>query len=220
MKLVFLGPPGAGKGTQSQRLAQQYQIAQISTGDMLRAEVKAQSEIGQLAKKLMDNGDLVPDDLIVSMIEKRIQAEDCKNGFILDGFPRSLGQAEALDKMFERQGMKLDAVLSLNVDEEMLADRISGRFSCAKCGASYHKVFKKPAVEGVCDSCGSTELVSRADDNRDTVLARLETYKKQTAPLLPYYEKKSCLYSINGMKNVEDVAKDIDLILKKIKVSN
>ncbi|CAI3925262.1 Adenylate kinase or related kinase (Adk) (PDB:1AK2) [Commensalibacter communis] len=220
MKLVFLGPPGAGKGTQSQHLAQEYNIAQISTGDMLRAEVKAESDVGKLAKKIMDSGELVPDDLIVSMIQKRIQADDCKNGFILDGFPRSLGQAEALDKMFSSQGMTLDAVLSLEVDEEMLAERISGRFSCASCGASYHKQFKHPKVEGVCDSCGSTEFISRADDNKETVLARLETYRKQTAPLLPYYEKKNCLYAINGMKSVGDVTKDIDQVLKKIKLSN
>ncbi|MDI2112415.1 adenylate kinase [Commensalibacter nepenthis] len=220
MKLVFLGPPGAGKGTQSQYLAQEYKIAQISTGDMLRAEVKAESDIGKLAKKIMDNGELVPDDLIVSMIQKRIQADDCKNGFILDGFPRSLGQAEALDKMFASQGMKLDAVLSLEVDEEILAERISGRFSCASCGASYHKQFKHPMVEGVCDSCGSTDFVARADDNKDTVLARLETYRKQTAPLLPYYQKKNCLYAINGMKSVKDVRKDIDQVLKQIKLSN
>lgn len=220
MKLVFLGPPGAGKGTQSQYLAQEYHIAQISTGDMLRAEVKAESEIGKLAKKIINNGELVPDDLIVSMIKKRIQADDCKNGFILDGFPRSLIQAEALDKMFVSQGMKLDAVLSLEVNEEVLAARISGRFSCAKCGASYHKQFKQPKEKGVCDSCGSTEFISRADDNKETVLARLETYRKQTAPLLPYYEKKSCLYPINGMKSVDEVTKDIDQVLKKIKVSN
>lgn len=220
MKLVFLGPPGAGKGTQSQHLAQEYRIAQISTGDMLRAEVKAESDIGVLAKKIMDNGELVPDDLIVSMIKKRIQADDCKNGFILDGFPRSLGQAEALDTMFASQNMQLDAVLSLEVDEEVLAERISGRFSCAKCGASYHKQFKLPKVNGVCDSCGSTDFISRADDNKETVLARLETYRKQTAPLLPYYKKKNCLYAINGMKSVEDVIKDIDQVLKQIKLSN
>lgn len=220
MKLVFLGPPGAGKGTQSQHLAQEYHIAQISTGDMLRAEVKAESEIGKLAKKIMDNGELVPDDLIVSMIQKRIQADDCKNGFILDGFPRSLGQAEALDKMLTSQNMRLDAVISLEVDEEALAERISGRFSCAKCGASYHKQFKQPKVNEICDSCGSTDFISRADDNKETVLARLETYRKQTAPLLPYYDKKNCLYPINGMKTVDDVIKDIDQVIKKIKLSN
>ncbi|CAI3937639.1 adenylate kinase [Commensalibacter papalotli (ex Botero et al. 2024)] len=220
MKLVFLGPPGAGKGTQSQHLAKEYKIAQISTGDMLRAEVKAESDIGKLAKKIMDNGELVPDDLIVSMIQKRIQVDDCKNGFILDGFPRSLGQAEALDTMFASQNMQLDAVLSLEVDEEVLAERISGRFSCAKCGASYHKLFKQPKVDKVCDSCGSTEFVSRADDNKETVLARLETYRKQTAPLLPYYQKKNCLYAINGMKSVDEVTKDIDQVLKQIKLSN
>lgn len=218
MKLIFLGPPGAGKGTQSQRLAKEYDIAQISTGDMLRAEVKSQSEIGQQAKKIMDEGGLVPDDLMVRMIQNRIQADDCKNGFILDGFPRNVEQAKALDSMFAQQHLKLDAVLYLKVDENILADRISGRYSCSKCGASYNKQFKNPETEGVCDSCGSVEFVSRADDNRDTVFARLETFREQTAPLLPYYEQKDCLYVVDGMKNIDDVTKDIDHILKKIKI--
>lgn len=220
MKLIFLGPPGAGKGTQSQRLARKYQIAQISTGDMLRAEVKSQSEIGLKAKQIMDAGQLFPDELMVKMIQHRIAADDCRHGFILDGFPRNIDQAQALDKMFEQQNLKLDAVLCLQVDDEILAERISGRFSCAKCGASYNKQFKKPVKENICDVCGSSEFVSRADDNKDTVLARLKTYQQQTAPLLPYYEKKNCLFIIDGMKSVDEVTKEIDQILKKNKICN
>ncbi|CAK7193336.1 Adenylate kinase [Commensalibacter sp. Nvir] len=216
MKIVFLGPPGAGKGTQAQILVNKYRIAQISTGDMLRAEVKNQTDIGKLAKSIMDAGQLLPDDLMIKMIETRIHKNDCHNGFILDGFPRSLGQAQALDKMFALQHTKIDLVLLLEVDEQVLADRISGRFSCANCGASYHKTMKQPKVKGVCDVCGATEFVYRADDNKETVLARLETYKKQTAPLLPYYEQKKCLYRIDGMKNVNEVAKEIDQIIKNI----
>ncbi len=218
MKLIFLGPPGAGKGTQAQRLSEKYHIAQISTGDMLRAEVQSGSEIGLKAKKIMEAGSLFPDDLMVKMIKQRIEKDDCKYGFILDGFPRNVDQAKALDQMFAEQHLKLDAVLLLEVDEKRLADRISNRFSCAKCGASYNKQFKKPKKEGVCDVCGSTELVFRSDDNKDTVLERLRVYREQTAPLLPYYKEKKCLYPINGMKSVDAVTKDIDLILKKIKM--
>lgn len=218
MKIIFLGPPGAGKGTQAQRLAQEYQIAQISTGDMLRAEVKSQSEIGLQAKQIMDAGQLFPDELMVKMIQNRISADDCRNGFILDGFPRNVEQAKALDEMFHEQNLKLDAVLCLQVDDEILAERIAGRFSCAKCGASYNKQFKQPVKDGICDVCGSDEFISRADDNKETVLARLKTYQEQTAPLLPYYEKKNCLYLINGMKTVNEVTKEIDQILKKIKI--
>ncbi|MBH9973224.1 MULTISPECIES: adenylate kinase [Commensalibacter] len=218
MKLIFLGPPGAGKGTQAQRLSEKYHIAQISTGDMLRAEVRSGSEIGKKAKDIMDKGLLFPDDLMVEMIAKRIKKDDCKNGFILDGFPRNVDQAKALDKMFVSEHLKLDAVLLLKVDEEILAERISNRFSCAKCGASYNKLSKKPKKDGVCDACGSTEFVSRADDNKDTVLERLKVYREQTAPLLPYYKEKKCLYPIDGMKNMDEVTKDIDLILKKNKM--
>lgn len=218
MKLIFLGPPGAGKGTQAQHLSEKYHIAQISTGDMLRAEVKSGSEIGKKAKDIMDKGLLFPDDLMVAMIAHRIKQDDCKNGFILDGFPRNVDQAKALDKMFAAEHLTLDAVLLLNVDEEILAERISSRFSCAKCGASYNKQFKKPKKDGVCDVCGSTEFVSRADDNKDTVLERLRVYREQTAPLLPYYKEKGCLYPIDGTKNVDEVTKEIDLILKKIKM--
>lgn len=218
MKIIFLGPPGAGKGTQAQRLAEKYHLAQISTGDMLRAEVKSGSAAGIQAKQIMEAGQLFPDDLMVAMIQNRIRADDCKNGFILDGFPRNVDQAKALDTMFYQQNLKLDAVLCLQVDAEILADRISGRFSCAKCGASYNKQFKKPLQDGVCDVCGSMEFVSRADDNKDTVLARLRIYEEQTAPLLPYYENKHCLYKVNGMQTMDDVTKEIEQVLKKIKI--
>lgn len=218
MNIIFLGPPGAGKGTQSQRLAKKYGIAPISTGDMLRAEVKANSEIGKQAQEIMNAGQLVPDSLMVSMIQKRVKADDCKNGFILDGFPRNLEQAKALDKMFSEQNLTLNVVLSLKVDESALADRIAGRFSCAQCGASYNKYFNKPKHEGECDSCGSHEFIHRNDDNRETVLARLETYRNQTAPLLPYYEKKNCLFIIDGTKDINEVGQEIDEVLKKIRI--
>ncbi len=216
MNIIFLGPPGAGKGTQSKRLEARYGIAQISTGDMLRAEVKAGSEIGQEAKTLMDAGKLVPDSMIVSMLEKRIQQPDCAKGFILDGFPRTVGQAEALDEVLARLKSQIDVVLVLQVDEDALADRIAGRFSCAKCGASYNDVSKPTKVPDTCDVCGSHDFVRRADDNRETVASRLASYRKETMPLLPYYEKKVKVAFIDGMAPIEDVSSQIDTIMQEV----
>ncbi|NHN83550.1 adenylate kinase [Acetobacter musti] len=216
MNIIFLGPPGAGKGTQSKRLEARYGIAQISTGDMLRAEVKAGSEIGQEAKTLMDAGRLVPDSMIVSMLEKRIQQPDCAKGFILDGFPRTVGQAEALDEVLARLKSQIDVVLVLQVDEDALADRIAGRFSCAKCGASYNDVSKPTKVPDTCDVCGSHDFVRRADDNRETVASRLASYRKETMPLLPYYEKKVKVAFIDGMAPIEDVSSQIDTIMQEV----
>jgi adenylate kinase len=215
MNIILLGPPGAGKGTQAKRIEDKHGIPQLATGDMLRAAVKSGSELGQQAKKVMDAGELMPDGLMVQMIEERIQQPDCANGFILDGFPRTTAQAEALDEMLGRLGTKLDAVIELKVDEEALVTRITGRYSCAKCGAGYHDEFHNPSQPGVCDSCGSTEFKRRDDDNEDTVRSRMAAYREQTAPILPYYEAKGLLWRVDGMADMDEVTRQIDDVLSR-----
>lgn len=216
MQLILLGPPGAGKGTQSKLLESHYGVAQISTGDMLRAEVKAGTPIGLEAKSVMDAGQLVSDDILVRMIGERIGRPDCKNGFILDGFPRTVPQAEALDKMLSARGIELDAVIELKVNEAILVERISGRFTCAECGEGYHDRFKRPRQDGKCDVCGGTSFTRRPDDNADTVQARLDAYNAQTAPILPYYKAKGRLYTVDGMAEMADVEAQIAAILSRL----
>ena len=213
MNLILLGPPGAGKGTQAKMLEEKFGIAQISTGDMLRAEVKSGSEIGLKAKGIMERGELVPDEVITAMLKARVSRPDCANGFILDGFPRTAPQAASLDAMLKESGLKLDHVIELKVDSEALVERISGRYSCANCGAGYHDTFKQPAKAGVCDSCGGAEFSRRSDDKAETVAARLDAFHRQTAPLLPYYAGQGKLKAVDGMASMAEVAGQIGEIL-------
>jgi adenylate kinase len=213
MNLILLGPPGAGKGTQAKRLEQRHNLIQLSTGDMLRAAVASGSEIGRKAKEVMDAGHLVPDELMIAMISDRIEQDDCAKGFILDGFPRTTRQAEALDAMLAEKGMKLHSVIEMKVNEDILVDRIIGRYICATCGAGYHDRYLRPKVAGVCDNCGGTEFRRRADDTEDTVRTRLAAYHTQTAPILPYYQGKGVLQAVDGMAGIDEVTDQIEQVL-------
>jgi adenylate kinase len=213
VNIILLGPPGAGKGTQAKHIEDKRGMKQLSTGDMLRSAVAAGTETGKRAKAVMDRGELVSDEIVVSIIADRLDAADVKKGFILDGFPRNTAQAEALDKMLGSKGLKLDAVIEMKVDDEALVERITGRYTCAKCGKGYHDRFEKPRVAGVCDVCGGTEFSRRADDNEKTVRDRLGIYNRQTAPLVTYYGAKGCLKTIDGMADIADVTRQIEEVL-------
>jgi adenylate kinase len=214
MNLILLGPPGAGKGTQAKRLEDRHGLVQLSTGDMLRAVVASGVPLGQQAKEIMAAGKLMPDELMIEMIADRISKPDCATGFILDGFPRTVPQAEALDRMLEEKGLKLDHVIEMKVDDAALVERITGRYTCAKCGRGYHDKFETPKVDGVCDVCGSTEFTRRADDNAETVTTRLAAYHKQTAPILPYYKQRGVLETVDGMADIDVVTEQIEALLK------
>ena len=209
MRLVLLGPPGAGKGTQAERIAARYQIPHLSTGDMLREAVAADTDVGRRAKAIMEAGQLVPDDVMNRLVAERIAQPDAARGFVLDGFPRTLAQARALDELLGQRAQRLDAVLEIAVDDDTLVDRISGRFACARCGAGYHDRFKRPKTEGVCDVCGGREFVRREDDKPKTVRARLKAYHAQTAPLLPYYRDNGMLTAVDGMAEIDDVSSTV-----------
>ena len=205
MRLILLGPPGAGKGTQAQLLMKRYGIPQLSTGDMLRASVKAGTPLGVEVKSIMESGALVPDDLIVRLISDRLGDSDCLNGFILDGFPRTEAQATSLDQMLSDRGISLDCVVSITVDQRALVDRIVGRFTCKSCGIGYHDTLNRPRVDGVCDACGGKEFFRREDDKVETVVARLTAYIQQTAPIIPYYKEKGRFAEVNGMGEIDVV---------------
>jgi adenylate kinase len=213
MNIILLGPPGAGKGTQAQMLVEERGMVQLSTGDMLRAAVAAGTPIGLQAKAVMASGALVSDEIVNGILSERLDADDVRRGFILDGYPRTPAQAEALDALLADKGMHLDYVIVLAVDEDALVDRISGRFSCAKCGAGYHDRYKLPKTDGVCDVCGATEFKRRPDDNAETVRTRMAEYRAKTAPILPFYEAKGLVRRVDGMAPIEDVKAAIDTIL-------
>ena len=208
MKLILMGPPGAGKGTQAEKLVEVYHIPHISTGDMFRKAQKDGTELGLKAKSYMENGQLVPDEVTVGIVKERLAEDDCKDGFLLDGFPRTVKQADALDAILKELGMTLDRVINIDVDNKFLIDRLTGRRVCKSCGASFHVKNKAPKVDGVCDKCGGM-LYQRKDDNVETVSNRLEVYGVQTAPLIDYYQSKGIMSAIDGSKSMEEVLADI-----------
>ena len=212
MKIIMLGAPGAGKGTQAKMIAEKFGIPHISTGDIFRANIKNGTELGKKAKEFMDKGQLVPDELTVEILLDRVANDDCKNGYVLDGFPRTIPQADVLDKELTKLGDKVDFAINVDVPDENIVRRMSGRRACLKCGATYHIEHIPPKTEGICDKCGS-ELVQRDDDKPETVQNRLSVYHEQTQPLIEYYEKKNILKSVDGTKDMQEVFSDIVNIL-------
>lgn len=216
MKLILFGPPGAGKGTQASLISHKYGIPHISTGDMLRKSVREGTDLGKLAKSYMDRGELVPDDVVIGIIKDKITKNGLKKGFMLDGFPRTIPQAEALDKALSQEGLKVEAVISIEVDDEEIVRRISGRRVCEKCGAMYHIAYQPPRNLGFCDKCGGN-LYHRDDDSEEVIRKRLQVYRSQTEPLKEYYGKSGILYKVDGMGKVEEVFGRIEKILDRIK---
>jgi adenylate kinase len=214
MKLLIMGRPGAGKGTQAANIKDYYKIPHISTGDMFRAAMKNETKLGLEAKKYMEKGLLVPDEVTIGIVEERLLEDDCKNGFLLDGFPRTIAQAEALDAFLAKNGVKLDAVLDVNVPAEILVRRMVGRRVCKTCGATFHVEFNAPKVEGICDNC-SAKLIQRPDDTEETAVNRLAVYDENTAPLLDFYAKKNLLKTVNGDQPLDKVFDDIKEVLGK-----
>jgi len=215
MNLILLGPPGAGKGTQAKIIMDKYGIPQISTGDMLREAVAKGTELGKKAKEYMTQGKLVPDEIVIGIVKERLKQKDCEKGFILDGFPRTLAQAEALDRIMGEMGKKIDAVINVNVPEEEVVRRIAYRRTCRNCGAIYHLIYNPPKKPGICDKCGG-ELYQREDDKEETVRERYRVYKKNTEPLIEYYKKKGILFDVDGTKDIEGVKREILDILSKL----
>ncbi len=213
MKIIMLGAPGAGKGTQAKRIAEQYGIPHVSTGDIFRANIKEQTPLGMEAKSYMDKGELVPDELTVKILLDRVAKDDCKSGYVLDGYPRTIPQAEVLDKAVEELGEKIDYAVNVDVPDENIINRMGGRRACLKCGATYHVQYMPPKTEGICDKCQS-ELVIRDDDKPETVKNRLSVYHEQTAPLIDYYSNKGILKTVDGTKDVDEVFSDIKKILE------
>jgi len=215
VNIILLGPPGAGKGTQASRLVAERDMVQLSTGDMLRAAVAARSDVGLRAKQVMDAGGLVSDPIVTGILSDRLDQDDVRRGFILDGYPRTDAQAQSLEQLLDAKGMQLDYVIELVVDEEALVDRITGRFTCASCGEGYHDRYKLPAAEGVCDVCGSKNFKRRPDDNEDTVRNRMAEYRAKTAPILPHYEARGIVRRVDGMAPIAEVSAAIERILDR-----
>lgn len=217
MNIVLFGPPGAGKGTQAAYIRDKFSLCHISTGNLLRNEVAEGTPLGQRVSAIIDAGQLVSDDLMFEILEKRIKQQDCENGFILDGFPRTEVQAKGLDALLSKHGLTIDIAIIIVVEEEALVTRITGRFTCANCGAGYHDVFAPTAVAGVCDACGSTQFSRREDDKAETLKSRLAIYHEQTAPVLPHYKQKGILRSVDGMQSIDQVSTQIDSLVNELK---
>lgn len=213
MNIILLGPPGAGKGTQSQRLVEHHGMRQLSTGDMLRAAVKAGTPIGMRAKEVMGRGELVSDEIVTALIDAELEVMGDDTGAIFDGYPRTEAQAQSLDEILAKHGRKLDHVIELEVNEDALVERIAGRFTCGDCGEGYHDSFKQTKVAGACDKCGSTEFKRRPDDNEETVRTRMQEYRAKTAPILPGYEERGIVNRVDGMASIEDVTHGLDELL-------
>jgi adenylate kinase len=212
MKIILLGPPGAGKGTQAKKIAKEFDIPHISTGDIFRQNLRENTDLGKLAKEYMDKGLLVPDEVTNKIVEDRLEKDDCQKGFLLDGYPRNVAQAEELDRFLQGKGIHLDCVLNIEVEKEALIERITGRRVCPNCGATYHIKTFPPTVDNVCDKCGA-QLIQRSDDKLESVVKRLEVYESQTKPLIEHYTKKGILVNIDGNKSVEEVFEDIKKVL-------